>query len=333
MRYLFPAFLLLAACQTPPAAVTTSGNPIFPGWYADPEGIVFGDEYWIFPTYSDDFEKQLHLDAFSSPDLVHWTKHANVLDTSIVKWVRQALWAPSIIEHRDRYFLFFAGNDVQRPGRAGWDPDNDINHFGGIGVAVADAPGGPYRDYLGAPLLDTFYNDAQPIDQFVFRDVDDTVYFFYGGWSHCNLGRLNADFTGFVPWADGSLFREITPAGYVEGPFLFLRNGVYYFMWSEGGWTNDTYRVAYATAPAVTGPYTRRGTILQSQEGIATGAGHHSVMRVPGTDRHILVYHRRPIPNEDRDHRVVCLDALTFRADGTIEPVRMTFAGVAGDFE
>lgn len=30
----------------------TSGNPVFPGWYADPEGIVFGDEYWIYPTYS-----------------------------------------------------------------------------------------------------------------------------------------------------------------------------------------------------------------------------------------------------------------------------------------
>ena len=28
----------------------TSGNPIFEGWYADPEGIVFGDEYWIYPT-------------------------------------------------------------------------------------------------------------------------------------------------------------------------------------------------------------------------------------------------------------------------------------------
>ena len=29
-----------------------SGNPVFPGWYADPEGIVFGDEYWIYPTLS-----------------------------------------------------------------------------------------------------------------------------------------------------------------------------------------------------------------------------------------------------------------------------------------
>lgn len=22
----------------------TSGNPVFPGWYADPEGVVFGDD-------------------------------------------------------------------------------------------------------------------------------------------------------------------------------------------------------------------------------------------------------------------------------------------------
>ena len=30
--------------------VATSGNPIFEGWYADPEGIIYGDTYWVFPT-------------------------------------------------------------------------------------------------------------------------------------------------------------------------------------------------------------------------------------------------------------------------------------------
>ena len=43
----------------------TSGNPIFPGWYADPEGIVFGDEYWIYPTYSAAYDDQIFMDAFS----------------------------------------------------------------------------------------------------------------------------------------------------------------------------------------------------------------------------------------------------------------------------
>ena len=47
----------------------TSGNPVFPGWYADPEGVVFGDEYWIYPTYSAPYDEQTFMDAFSSKDL------------------------------------------------------------------------------------------------------------------------------------------------------------------------------------------------------------------------------------------------------------------------
>src|SRR4029079_12083037 len=39
---------------TPPAVaqVARSGNPILPGWHADPEAHVFDGKYWIFPTYS-----------------------------------------------------------------------------------------------------------------------------------------------------------------------------------------------------------------------------------------------------------------------------------------
>ncbi len=307
----------------------TSGNPVFPGWYADPEGIVFDDEYWIFPTWSDAFENQLFFDAFSSKDLISWEKHERILDTSIIKWARQAMWAPSVVKNGEKYYFFFAANDIQRPGRPFWDENNDINHHGGIGVAIANSPAGPYRDYLGKPLISEFYNNAQPIDQFVFEDTDGTFYMFYGGWGHCNLGRLNDDFTAFIPWEDGSLFREITPEGYVEGPFMFIRKGIYYFIWSEGSWTNDTYRVAYAMADKVTGPYRLMGNILETDKDIATGAGHNSVINVPGTDTWFMVYHRRPIPNEGRDHRVTCMDKMEFNEDGTIREVKMTLEGVA----
>ena len=40
-----------------------SGNPLFEGWYADPEGVVFGDEYWIFPTWSAPYDEQTFLDT------------------------------------------------------------------------------------------------------------------------------------------------------------------------------------------------------------------------------------------------------------------------------
>ncbi len=305
-----------------------SGNPVLQGWYADPEGAVFGKEYWIFPTYSNAYRKQLFFDAFSSKDLITWEKHERILDTSIIKWAKQAMWAPAAIEKDSKIYLFFSANDVQRRGGPMWDPNNPINHYGGIGVAVADSPGGPYKDYLGKPLISDFHNGAQPIDQFVFKDVDGTYYMYYGGWRHCNLGVLNDSFTGFIPWPDGNLFKEITPKGYVEGPVLFLRKGKYYFMWSEGGWGNSSYRVAYATADSPKGPFKRIGTILQSDPDIATGAGHNSVMNVPGTDQWYIVYHRRPIPNLGRDHRVTCIDRLYFNEDGTIKPVKITFEGV-----
>jgi len=307
---------------------TNSGNPIFPGWYADPEGIVFGDEYWVYPTFSAKYEDQVFFDAFSSKDLIRWEKHERILDTSIIKWAKQALWAPSITEKNDKYYFFFSANDVQKPGGSYWNEEDAINHHGGIGIAVADSPSGPFTDYLGKPLIGEFHNGAQPIDQFVFKDIDDTYYLFYGGWGHCNLAILNDDFTGFVPWSNDLLFKEITPKGYVEGPFMFRRNNIYYFMWSEGDWGNDTYKVAYAMAKTVTGPYERIGTILQSDKKIATGAGHNSVINTPNSDNWYIVYHRRPIPNEGRDHRVTCIDKLEFNEDGTIKQVKMTFEGV-----
>ena len=298
-------------------AVERSGNPIFPGWYADPEVACFGSEFWVYPTYSAPYDEQTHFDAFSSPDLVHWTKHERVLEASGVSWARRAMWAPSVIEHRGRYYFFFGANDIQ----------ND-QEYGGIGVAVGDSPSGPFKDYLGKPLVDRFHNGAQPIDQFAFRDPSGNLYLIYGGWRHCNIAMLRDDLTGFETFPDGTTFKEITPEQYVEGPFMFVRGGKYYFMWSEGGWTGPNYSVAYAIADSPLGPFERVGKILQQDASVATGAGHHSVLRVPGTDEYSIVYHRRPLGETDGNHRVVCIDRMRFTAAGLIEPVKITREGV-----
>ena len=299
-------------------------NPVVEGWYADPEGVIFDKKYWIYPTYSARYEKQVFLDAFSSNDMFTWEKHSHILDTSQVKWAKMAMWAPAIIKKDEQYFLFFSANDIQSKQRNGIADDT----LGGIGIAVADDPGGPFKDYLGKPLINKFYNNAQPIDQFVFKDNDGQYYIFYGGWGKCNVGKLNENFTGLVPFSDSMLVKDITPKGYVEGPTMFIRNEKYYLMWSEGGWTNSTYKVAYGVSDNVLGPFERKATILEADESIATGAGHHSVINIPGTDEWYIVYHRRPIPNLDRDHRVVCIDRMFFDADGNIKDVKMTFKGV-----
>lgn len=126
---------------------------------------------------------------------------------------------------------------------------------------------------------------------------------------------------------DGQLVKEITPKDYVEGPTMFIRKGKYYLMWSEGGWTNGSYKVSYAISDAVFGAFEKISTILEADSSVATGAGHHSVINIPNTDEWYIVYHRRPIPNLGRDHRVTCIDRLFFNEDGTIKKVKMTFKG------
>ncbi|MDO4214821.1 MAG: glycoside hydrolase family 43 protein [Bacteroidales bacterium] len=316
----------------------TSGNPVFPGWYADPEGTVYGNQYWIFPTLSllwgadaekyaadvdrktiagnPDYNLQTHLDAFSSPDLVHWTKHPEVLHKRDVKWLDFACWAPAVIQANGKYYLFFGGNDVH---------DGEV---GGIGVAVADKPEGPYKDALGKPLIPNIVNGAQPIDQFVFRDDDGSYYMYYGGWQHCNMVKLSPDLLSLVPFPDGSMYKEITPENYVEGPFMLKRNGKYYFMWSEGGWGGPNYSVAYAIADSPFGPFKRIGKILQQDKNVAVGAGHHSVIQVPGKDEYYIVYHRRPLDRVGASERQVCIDKMEFDEQGFIKPVKMTFEGV-----
>jgi beta-xylosidase len=201
--------------------------------------------------------------------------------------------------------------------------------LGGIGVAVADRPEGPFKDLLGKPLVDRFHNGAQPIDQFVFRDpADGTYYMVYGGWRHCNIARLNDDFTGFVPHPDGTTFKEITPKGYVEGPVMFRRGGRCYFMWSEGGWTGPTYSVAYAIADSPLGPFERVGKVLEQDPRVGTGAGHHSVIHVAGDDAWYAVYHRRPLGSRDPHNRVTCIDRMEFDERGLIRPIVMTTDGV-----
>jgi beta-xylosidase len=320
------AVTLFWSCGSAKKQVKTSGNPIMEGWYADPEGVIFDNTFWVYPTYSAKYEEQVFLDAVSSEDLVHWKKHSHIIDTSAVKWANRAMWAPCIVKKGSKYFLFFSANDIQAPFRNGYIAAN--NKIGGIGIGIASKPEGPFRDYLGKPLIQEFYNKAQPIDQFVFQDKDVQYYIIYGGWGHCNIAKLNNDFTQLVPYPNGNMVKEITPEGYVEGPLMFIRNNKYYLMWSEGGWTNDTYKVAYAIADSPFGPFKKLDTILKSDPSVAMGAGHHSVVNVPGTDDWYIFYHRRPIPNKGRDHRVVCIDRMYFNPDGTIKPVKMTWEGV-----
>ena len=299
LHYLLAGLILFGSCATSRQKTNEtvmSGNPLFQGWYADPEAHIYDNEYWIYPTYSYPFSQQLFMDAFSSPDLVTWTKHSRVISQDSIRWLRNAMWAPSIIRANGKYYFFFGANNIQ---------NND--EYGGIGVAVSDSPAGPFSDALGHPLIDKIVNGAQPIDQYVYRDDDGQYYMYYGGWGHCNVVRLTDDLLHLKPFDDGTYYKEVTPEHYVEGSFMLKHKGKYYFMWSEGGWTGPDYCVAYAIADSPLG---------------------HSVIKGKGKDNYYIIYHRHPLGDKNGNHREVCIEHLIFEKDGTIRPVKLTTQGV-----
>lgn len=204
---------------------TKAGNPVFPGWYADPEARLFNAQYWIYPTYSADYSEQTFFDAFSSPDLLTWTKHPTILNITDIPWsTNRAAWAPSVgrklrssanAEEEYDYFMYFSVGDGT-----------------GIGVAKSTTgnPEGPYEDVLGEPLVNGTVYGAEAIDAQIFQDDDGRNWLYFGGWSHAVVVELGEDMISLK-----GDYLEITPEGYVEGPWMLKRNGIYYYMFSVGG--------------------------------------------------------------------------------------------------
>lgn len=288
-------------------------NPIVEGWYADPEARSYEGRYFIYATRSfTEYRNQMNLDAFSSVDLEHWKKHQDIIAMEDFPHVNKAVWAPAIIEKQGKYYLIFAGNDIQ-----------NNEEYGGLEIAVSDRPEGPFHGYLSHPLIDCFVNGAQPIDAHLFKDNDGVIYLYWGGWKHCNVAVMNEAMDGFIPFENGAWCKEITPPGYVEAPCMLKKGEDYYLMWSEGDWVNDTYQVSYCKSRSPLGPFDQRIIILNNQAAIAVGPGHNGYLYLPELDQWLIVYHRRLAEDGEAGHRVLCIDKMKFEA-GNIEKITMT---------
>lgn len=282
-------------------------SPVLPGLNADPNIVRFGDTFYLYPT-TDGFEgwSGTQFKAYSSTDLVHWKDHGVILDLGPdISWADSRAWAPTIAEKDGKYYFYFCA---------------DAN----IGVAVSDSPTGPFKDALGRPLLKAGQFSGQMIDPAVFTDDDGQSYLYWGN-GHAYVAPLNDDMTS----VDLTKMKDITPSGYNEGSFVIKRKGTYYLTWSENDTRDENYRVAYATGSSPTGPWTKRGVILEKDLSLGIkGPGHHSVVQVPGTDDWYIAYHRFAIPGGDGMHRETTVDKLEFDSDGLIKKVVPTLTSI-----
>ncbi|MBJ6144211.1 family 43 glycosylhydrolase [Hymenobacter sp. BT559] len=276
--------------------------PALPGPNADPHIAAFGDTYYLYPT-TDGIEGwgAKSFSAWSSKDLKTWKKEGVILDLPRdLTWANRNAWAPAMATKNGKYYFYYTAAQC-------------------VGVAVADSPTGPFKDPIGKPLVAKDVYRGQAIDPMVFVDDDGSAYL-YWGQGQCHVVKLNADMTSYDP----ATVVEFKPEGYNEGPFVLKRQGKYYLMWSEYDTRDPRYSVAYATSSSPMGPWVKAsGPPVLHGRGPVKGAGHHSVVQVPGTDQWFIAYHRFIIPGGDGFNRETCVSAMRFDATGNILPVNV----------
>ena len=311
--YLVAAFLLLGAVSgfaRKKHDAPGTGNPVIPGYFADPTIKKFGDTYYMYATTDGSGAGFGPAQVWTSKDFVNWTlMPMNWPDSH---WI----WAPDVIRHTDgRYYYFYCQPCI-------------------IHCGVSETPRGPWKNILGeseAVLVpDRFVTNAITLDGQTFVDDDGSVYLYWGTWGiykgfGCGAGKMTPDLKGFT---ETRLIPNTEAVDFFEAPFVLKRNGIYYFMYSSGSCHDHTYRVQYATSDHPLGPYEYKGCILETNEdGTVHGPGHHSILKEG--DDYYIVYHRHDNPHSNRGfHRQLCMDKMEFEADGSIRKVIPTHEGV-----
>lgn len=292
-------------------------NPVIEGEYADPE-ILYAEKtgkYYLYPT-TDGIKNwgSTRFEAFSSSNLTDWKKEGTVLDLKNVNWAKRNAWAPCIIERKlkdgtYKYYYYYTAEKQ-------------------IGVAVADDPVGPFVD-SGKPLigqeLPKGIKRGQNIDPDLFVDPVSGKAYLYWGNAFLAVCELNDDFVSVKPNTTRILIAD--DAYYSEAPYVFYRNGYYYFLWSKNDTRSSDYEVRYvrtkSLSEAIDASESKVILCKKPEKGIFA-TGHCSVVNLPGTDEWRIVYHRFRFPDGitlGRDagfHREVCMDKLEFDGEGNI---------------
>ncbi len=122
----------------------------------------------------------------SSTDGTTWVEQGEALGLGqLGGWDSHGVFTPNVLQHGEKYWLYYTG--VQpTPGREdGVFENNSANDFTAIGVAVADAPGGPFARVSGEPVL-TVGSGAESFDSYRVDDAclvvrDGAIWLYYKG--------------------------------------------------------------------------------------------------------------------------------------------------------
>lgn len=300
---------LVAGAQQPaPRPAHPFGRPLVPDLVADPSIAEFNGTFYLFATTDGagaDLATAGKPVVWQSKDFLHWHFQGSIFPPDF----DAKYWAPSEPVARGGKFHLFPTLDER------------ISHV------VAPTPAGPYAQPDGRPvtraagLASMSLPVGKPIDAQTFTDDDGSVYMV---WAQRGIAKLKPDLSAI----DGEAVTVPTQRqGYSEGPLLFKRRGIYYYLYTLDG--HENYRYAYMMSrSSPMGPWEapEQDVIAASdpQAGVY-GPGHGTVFNPKGSDDWYLVYLEF---GRGGTTRQIYADRLEFNADGSLRPVKVTMRGV-----
>jgi len=280
-------------------------NPILreqdPGFiYAcDPSAEVFDGKVYLYCSHDQpnaiDYESMKDYVVLETSDMKHWINHGVILDPQLdpgFEYAYSNMNAPDAAYKDGWYYLYFPCNITE------------------IGVAKSRTPVGPWEPAVKKPITKIF-------DPTVFVDDDGQAYI-YGNDHWEDIGEpgrymMGAKLKDNMVELDGPWVR-ISKEDVNEAVHVFKRNGIYYFSARVGPvtkyWMADSPLPKYATLKGVLAPNS------------PDSPNHTSAIEFEG--QWYLFYHRGDVNHGCNYKRSVCFDKMTFRKDGTIEPVVYT---------
>lgn len=143
-------------------------------------------------------------------------------------------------------------------------------------------------------------------------------------YSRRRVVKLKPDLSG----SDGRVIGIDTgETAYFEGPWVFKRKGIYYYLYTLGG--GETYAYAYLTScTSPTGPWTipTEKVIAQTEADAGIyGPGHGCFINPTGTDDWYFVHLKF---GRGSTNRQIFAQKMSFNQDGTIQPIKLTNQGV-----
>jgi arabinoxylan arabinofuranohydrolase len=289
------------------AGTCFADNPIVQTIYtADPAPFVYNDVVYAYLDHDEDgphgFFDMRDWRLFTTTDMVNWTDRGVMMSLKTFSWSHVDAWAGQVVTRNNKFYYYV--------------PIRNAGDNFDIGVGVSDKPEGPFTDAIGKPLFTTSFN----IDPTVFIDDDGQAYLYCGN-PNPKMVKLNSDMistSGNITQLSQSGFKNT----YLEGPWFYKRNGMYYLLFSTSGGNEG---ISYSTSTSPTGPWTYRGIIQPVQTPQSSWTNHSGVIDYKGNS--YFFYHTGNLPGGDHVHRSTCVEQFKYNADGTIPAIPQTKTG------